>query len=359
MINICISFDYELFFGKNYYNEEITLFQPTDRILELLDKEQVKGTFFADVCSVTQNKKYEKYEYVSCFEQQVKKAKQNGNDIQLHIHPNWLNTSLNGAQWDFDIDSYRIHTFGFDDGENSAKTIIKNGKTYLEGLLREVDSNYKCIAYRAGGYSIQPHDELFAALRENGILIDSSVCRHVKATTEANWYNFRRLPNNINWWIVPNMDFCYMGRADQGGLYEVPLCSKKNNILEKLIMPADKLVLKNAEPKGTFIPLYKNATPLKKVTLIKKIIDYQSSYALVSFDSMPWQRMVKKLDGLRKKYNTDNKDIFISIICHPKLFDDAIRDNMKSFIRFVKENSENYRFMTFTDVYDEIQRGGI
>jgi hypothetical protein len=58
MLNIALTFDYELFFGSNYASAEEVLFQPGKEILNLLDKYQVKATFFADVLSVRMHEKY-------------------------------------------------------------------------------------------------------------------------------------------------------------------------------------------------------------------------------------------------------------------------------------------------------------
>ena len=52
MLNICITFDYELFLGKNNAPYKEILFTPTDNLIRTLSEKGVSGTFFADVCSV-------------------------------------------------------------------------------------------------------------------------------------------------------------------------------------------------------------------------------------------------------------------------------------------------------------------
>ena len=44
MLNVCITFDYELFLGKNNASYQEILFQPTDRLIELLSRKGVSGT---------------------------------------------------------------------------------------------------------------------------------------------------------------------------------------------------------------------------------------------------------------------------------------------------------------------------
>ena len=52
MLNVCITFDYELFLGKNNAPYKEILFAPTDNLIRTLSEKGVSGTFFADVCSV-------------------------------------------------------------------------------------------------------------------------------------------------------------------------------------------------------------------------------------------------------------------------------------------------------------------
>ena len=202
MLNIAITFDYELFLGRNLAESKDVLFEPTERIINLLNSYGVTSTFFADICSVFAHKKSGLKEYVDDFEAQLKRMILTGHDVQLHIHPNWLLSNYTEGEWIFDTTHYRIHNFGFDaDAKTSAQSIIHGGKQYLEDLLQNVCASYKCIAYRAGGYSVQPHQELFQVLMDEGIIIDSSVCAKQFADTSANKYDFRRSPNATNWWI--------------------------------------------------------------------------------------------------------------------------------------------------------------
>lgn len=122
MLKILIGFDYEMYLGENYASHKEILIDTTKQILELLKANNVSATLFADVCCVLQHKKYGLTEFVNDVEDQLKNAQKNGFDVQLHIHPNWLNSSFNSNKWDISRKGYRIHEFGFD--ENGACKII-------------------------------------------------------------------------------------------------------------------------------------------------------------------------------------------------------------------------------------------
>ena len=146
MLNIAITFDYELFLGENYLSDDEILFSPTRRLEELLDSHGITSTFFADVCSVFAHKKYGLNQYVNSFEDQLRELIKHGHDVQLHLHPNWLLSEYRNEKWIFDTTHYRLHDFGFDSCDLTVPGIIHMGKEYLEKIIFPVSSDYKCIA---------------------------------------------------------------------------------------------------------------------------------------------------------------------------------------------------------------------
>ncbi len=353
MLKILIGFDYELFLGENYANHKDILINPTDQILELLKENDVPATLFADVCCALQYKKYGQTDFVNDFEGQLKRAQKNGFDIQLHIHSNWLNSSFDGQKWDISLDGYRIHAFGF--GEDGARKIIKDGIEYLHNILRDENPEYKCVAYRAGGYSIQPHSELVRVLRENGILIDSSVCRHIYVDSNANKYDFRKVPAKMNWWLTPDKDFAYEGCRAEGGLFEVPVCSDNNSLFKRIFWGKEKLVLPSSDTpnqNGTCAKL--EVVQERRPSKLKILLNYNRIYSLVSFDATAPERLFAALKKIEKKYNTKKNDVYVSILGHPKLCNAYVLAGMKQFVEQVNLNKDRFAFISFRQLYDEL-----
>lgn len=350
MLKILIGFDYELFLGENYTDHREILIDTTSQILDLLKKNNVSATLFADVCCALQHKKYGQVDFVNDFEDQLIFAQKNGFDVQLHIHSNWLNSSFDGKKWEISPKGYRVHEFGFTD--DGVEKIIKDGIDYLNGVLLAYDPYYKCIAYRAGGYSIQPHSELVKILRKNGILIDSSVCRHQYIESNANNYDFRTLPSKMNWWLTPNQDFIYEGKPSEGGLFEVPLCSVRGSLLKRIIFGRKKTVLPYVEPKGSYVKL---DIPTKSNTSrFEVLLNYNKTFSLVSFDSMAPERIFSTIKKIEKKYDTKHNDVYISIIGHPKLCNKYVLHGMEQFVEKVKDFNGRFEFITFRQLYDEL-----
>ena len=132
-MNLILTFDYELFLGDNYTSYDIILFRKTEQICEMLKKYEIKCTFFADVYSAIQHKKYGLFDYSEAFEKQIQWLVKEGHDVQLHIHPHWIMSKYVDGKWIHKKEFYRLSSFenGITDdfGElHTIDSIISNGK---------------------------------------------------------------------------------------------------------------------------------------------------------------------------------------------------------------------------------------
>ncbi len=350
MINVVVSFDYELFLGENYKDSNEILFKPTNKLLELLGSYQVTSTFFADVCSVLAHQKSELFEFADGFSYQLREIIDKGHDVQLHIHPNWLLSDYFDEKWHLNTSHYMIHKFGFDERKSTnAYKIIDDCINYLETIIKPINPDYKCVAYRAGGYSIQPHDKLFRYLRNKGIMIDSSVCSGQYCFSDTLNYDFRNMPLKTNWWITPDKSFEYCGEKKSGGLFEIPLLSDKNSIIKKILIKEYSDRVKTEPLNGTYIKMNTEMTE-KNPTICEKVMNYTKGYALVSFDSMPAYRMIDFFNRFEKRHHREN--VFVSVICHPKLVDSGVLNNMEQVLKALTRD-DRFCFTNMAKIADD------
>lgn len=338
MVNIALTFDYELFFGENLGTYDEVLFNPTSEILDLLDKHGIKATFFADVLSVYMQEKAGQQEYCDKFTKQIKDMAKRGHDVQLHIHSNWLKSKFKDGKWDFDLDSYAIHSFGFDESnETSVQNIIRWGKDYLESNLKPINPEYCCVAYRAGGYKIQPHGELFKVLNDNGIFIDSSVAVQQKSGGVNN-YDYTNIYELDSWWIGENSPLEVQVSPDKGQIYEVPVGYCRASLLRMLFKPDVEKILKLSETRGTFIgKSTQKKKPVKGNKIVRKLKllkTYGKTYRLLSVDSVHYVVIIDLLKKLSKK----GKDITLAAIGHPKLAEKVWLENFDCLLEQLKKS---------------------
>jgi hypothetical protein len=215
------SVDYELFWIRNF-DEVETLVKPTAALLRVADELGTPFTIFVDVLSVWRYAELGRNDFVAAVEAQLVDAVQRGHDVQTHIHPHWLRAAYDGACWSFDPECFLLGNFG-DENEVYRLTheVLVRAKGYLENLLRPVAPAYRTIAYRAGGYGIQPGERpILRALADAGYKIDSSIVPGKWSITAANQIDFRSVPDQPNYYLSAEGG---LERATAKGILEVPI----------------------------------------------------------------------------------------------------------------------------------------
>lgn len=347
MLNVCLTFDYELFFGENYYSPDDVLFQPTDCLIKLLEKSGVSATFFVDICSYIRSKELGQEDYASNFEKQIRDMLLHGQDVQLHIHPHWYDSTIDEGKWHFSNKRYRLQQFEKKDEEGlNCNYIISDCLLNLEKIAKTVDPSYQCIAFRAGGFCFQPHSEIAKALISRGIKVDSSIPLMTSCSSTTNNYDYKKKLPYVNWHISPEED--WWEDSNQESLYEIPIGTETKNIplflFRRAFAPNTIKIKKNI--KGSFM----KSDQLLSQSLSSKILDYLLGYNLLSLDSYRAGFLFSQLKRFKRKHDCSKKDSSIAIIGHPKLIDALYLENLKRFIGFVNDD-RNIKLESIVDAY--------
>lgn len=142
-----------------------------------------------------------------------------GHDVQLHIHPQWIDAKYDNNKWSLDLSKWRIASLP----DNQIEQLICDGNNYLNSLLKQVYPEYKCLAFRAGSYCIEPSNFIINTLIKFGIKADSSVTKGFK---NSNLYNFENSFSSFHPWRVDYKSVQLKGNAD---LIEFPIFSVVEN----------------------------------------------------------------------------------------------------------------------------------
>lgn len=338
MINIALTFDYELFLGENHFSEKEILFDTTEQIMRILESKNIKATFFVDVCSALRYRQMGMNEYVNSMSQQVCDMYRRGFDPQLHIHSNWLKSNYCNGSWAFDTASYRLHTF-----EDNIGDVVKKGIEYLSESVNHEFPEYKVIAYRAGGYCLQPSSVIVSVLKKEGIQIDSSVAAYSSCYTEERFYDYKDMPKTPNWCIAPNQQWNCSSDSEEG-VYEVPVWSIHNPIIGR-ILHKDRVLF----PKDTLKGKYIQTGGASKSNIMKTVFNYITGRTLFSLDALAAPIMWKIIRDLERKY----KNAYIAVVSHPKLYGENAFKNLESFVGEATRYNKTVRFVTMRNIYDE------
>lgn len=350
-IVLLLTFDYEIFLGTNLLPPDKTLFEPTERILEICDKHSVKATFFPDVCSVWAHRAAGLNEFADKFEKQIKAALGAGHDVQLHLHPHWLDSAYKDGKWEISTDRMYLHELGFGNDDRSAGALIGRGISYLNELLQPISPNYRCLAFRAAGLALQPSEkEIIGALYENGISVDTSIAKGLKVNVDTIWIDYSHMPELSNWYINSESG---LDKAATSGILEIPIATFKSNIAAQL-----GFVIRRAKSvkqvRGMTISRVKHQSRLANLrTMLMYNLKYVTGrpWYLLSFDTKGFNtRML--LDGLEYHVRQHKNDeiIMACVISHPKLMFD---NQLCWMAEFIEETRKRYdiTYATSTEAY--------
>ncbi len=206
MKNLVLTVDYELFFGTDPGTVENCMIRPTRRLASVLKEFGCKMTIFWDIMHFYRLKELEndvpdlRFDR-EIIEKQIRWLVSEGHDIQLQIYPHWLDASWKNNRWYFSYNRFSLHRLWSENEPENVQTIlgcVTKAKNLLEQICQMEDPNYKVRAFRAGGYRVQPFEQLAHALNFNNILVDSSAAYGMKSRSPISPFDFYRLPTYLH-----------------------------------------------------------------------------------------------------------------------------------------------------------------
>ena len=324
-MEIFLTLDYELFLFNPGNNVDQSLIDPTNKLISILNKHQIKAIFFVDVgYLLALSKQKDNYPKLASdyfkIVHQLKYLESQGHELGLHIHPHWEDCYFDGNRWKMDLSRYKLADFT----KSDAELIFTKYYNVLQAL-----SVKKIISYRAGGWCLEPFSHIKDAMRLHGIYIDASVVPGGYQHTATHSYDFRKYPSLPIWTF--NIDPAII--EDQGCFYEIPCTAHKlpqlhywKKIINVLFRPNHKDTLGEAVK-----PTFKEV--LRKLFL--KNID------AVSIDS---NKSNSLLSSFKEKEH--EQDAYYSIIGHPKCFDELTFSNLNIFLKYTM--SRGHVFIVFS-----------
>jgi hypothetical protein len=240
MIDIILTADYEIY-GDGSGDVREKLIKPTEKILELCRHYGAKLTIFFEVVEYWAFIKAGPkgliedlgYDPAALMKQQLCQALDDGHDVQLHIHPQWLDSRyIRGKGWQLNLAYWRLPMapggLGSPQDINSLRGLFVKGKEELERMFKPLRSSYQCMAFRAGSWCMQPEQNPLRAMKEAGLQVDSSVVPGLYHMDDHRWIDYRNAPSFYHHWRTQSDNLLAVGKGDEG-LVEMPVyvCMKE------------------------------------------------------------------------------------------------------------------------------------
>lgn len=160
-------------------------------------------------------------------EAQARWAVARGHDVQLLLHPHWSFAELREEGFLFPPHTYLLGTLARDAQSRRqwCRETLHQAKGYLEALLQPVQPTYRCVAFRAGGFALQPDPPMvLEALAETGFLLDSSVVPGWRYHSAIQRIDYSHVPCQGNYWLSGAGGLTQAAPKGEG-VYEIPVAA--------------------------------------------------------------------------------------------------------------------------------------
>lgn len=312
MKSLILTYDYEVYFGSPTSDPIGSLYENTERLLNILEEEQSRAVFFVDTLFLIQLKVYEIHLF-ELFKKQIIKINSLGHEIGLHLHPHWLDSNYIGSgRWTFKhYNQFRVSSLNEDEIEKLVQQSLS--------VVNQISSDIKIVSFRAGGWCAQPFANLSRILIKYGIWIDSSVIPMFKVDhSQLHFYDYTYCPNKSFWNFRDDLCKEVIG----GPWLEVPITTLK---LPGYYLLINKILMKIL----SFQYFYRGKGALSEDSTSRKfyrIFSYQ--LRKMSFESNSnWlvNRMFSRLQN----------DMAV-LVMHPKTLSQMELDNMRKSLKNYK-----------------------
>lgn len=327
MLYILYSDDYEFCLGGNYRPEHEVLITPTEQILSVCEELGVPMTLFADVACFWRYRELGQKDVVQQIEDQMRQAVLRGHDVQTHLHPHWLETDIRSdgsavRHYRFDESRFLLGNWAPEDGgqlQTFCLEILSRARTYLTDLLSPVNPSYRCMAFRAGGYGIQPATAtILAALVQTGYQIDSSVVPGMRMYSNVNRIDFTSVPAVGNYRISAESG---IQRPTSHGLFEIPVAAGPVRRQRRLHEYVSRRLRRPEPAAGYGIQTVARSRRDRVVALLRqfrrRVYDLWRGWTMLELCDNA-DLMLELTHGYIQKYRRSGTDLYFSLSCHSK-----------------------------------------
>ena len=331
---ILITFDYELFLGKRSGSVNKCLIQPTNRLLEVLEKNKITAIFFVDLTYLVKLNNI-KNQYLKALKDWETIAEQINEIIYLkhyifyHIHPHWLDAVYDHERNEWDLSNKSKFSVS-NLNDNQIDKLFKDCYEILKLLKIEEQS----IGYRAGGLYIQPFHKLKPFFEKYNIKYDFSVLQGASSLgdTKNFYFDFKNCPDNL----IYNFEDDIIKENKNGDFTEISI----NQIQIKGVF---KII------NGFYFRVKKNNFKNKRIgdgIATNNKINQTNKINFIKYFKVKETFSIELMNPIRNiiYFNHLKKNNFQHHISHPKFFSE---NNIKYFEKYLRKI--NTKFIIVSD----------
>jgi hypothetical protein len=233
---LLITFDYELYLGKDSGSVKNCLISPTNKIIEILTKYDVKAIFFVDttyIYKLTQlSSIYNSVlEDLNQIKNQLRDLANQGHMLFHHFHPHWLDAEYNTSSNTWDCSNHS--RFALSNLEKSEiEEIVSFSNHFLRSLYSE-SCEPEYLGFRAGGLYSQPFNQLISIFKKHNIKYDFSVLKGAFSYGDTYSFDYTMLDPKLS--LIYSFQDSNTEEKQNGFFTEFALNNFQMNFFQKVI----------------------------------------------------------------------------------------------------------------------------
>ncbi|MEG0518895.1 MAG: hypothetical protein RR555_08515 [Bacteroidales bacterium] len=328
-----LTLDYELFFSKSGSAEQSIIY-PTECLMKVLDEVGAKATFFVDTIYLNLLRNSDRFENIKIYEkieEQLRTIVKRGSRIELHLHPHWLDAYQLDTEWIFpSYQHYKLNSLS----EQKIQQLFEEGIDLLNRIGRQIEPNYSVMAFRAGGWCVEPFQKIKNTFRKNGIKLDSSIVPGIKFNGDIHHLDYSDM-QPIGYYYFTND---IRNKEIAGEFVELPVNGYELKRIEKITWLIKSRIWKQqAQIFGDGVGMRSMAHQGRWEKLYS-LIDQKIQYNQYVLDGYIDQKVICK--------KIEISDLpFITMVAHPKTLTFSSLDT----IRYIA--NKGHRFVSVKDIY--------
>jgi hypothetical protein len=346
VLKIIFTLDYEIH-GNGEGSPLRLMVEPTERLLRLFESFGARLTIMADVAEILRFKAHANDTGRDCFhasriESQLQRAIQRGHDVQLHLHSSYFNARWENGVWKQAWDEYDFAHL------NQARMdlMVRQGKSYLESLLKPLDPAYRCHVFRAANWSVAPSKRVVETLAQHGLDIDTSVFKFGRRRGLVN-FDYSTAESALLPWPVSAEDICR--RDNNGSVWEFPIYSELRSLPAFITPQRIYRALSSRLHRFRVSAGPTHAAP-SGTSVWRRLAACWGRHAWkADFNQCSGRQLVCALERAHRRYVVDAKPLPFVLIGHSKLFSSFNAWSLETFLAHVARQPDRFSFGRFSD----------
>ncbi len=367
MLHLLLTLDYEIF-GNGAGDVLRDVVRPTERLLDICDRHGARLTIMFEVGEYWAFERYAEplrqdlgYSPAEAMRTQAVDAIRRGHDVQLHLHPWWIDATLENRRWCLHPEYMRIsdlpNGMGSESDLRSIVGVLRKGKHTLESLIRPLRPDYECLVYRAAMFWGQPSEPLIEGLKKAGMAADSSVICGLYETGPAPT-DYRQAPGNAGYWWTRAEEISQIGPEGKY-IIEFPVHSRQKSYLCNLKWTKLHTTLKRRFHEQSNTHGYGMMQARRSTESLTQILRRLATRQPLKYDlcKLSARDMIGELRRLLKTEATEHTDVGTPIVMLGHSKDYGNDRNLAAFLKFAgQECADRVCFSTLAEFTTRILR---